>query len=260
MDLDNFVIPAGKAYFNPLVDGSYEGYRYLGDNPEFTITQSTTFATKYSSNSAVREQLRNVPIQTERTATLTLGGMTPENLALFLNGDVEEHTQTAGSAETETLSGVKPGRFYNLGETTSNPMGVRDLSSVSVTDQSGTPTYDEGDDYEIDLETGMLEVLEGGDISDGDDLEVTYDSADTTWVVVTSSDQRVVKGKLMFVSNNSEGEEADYYMPEVTLSPAGDLRLNGGDGTEWQQIPMQLSILKPDGQEALTMATRPGVT
>jgi len=47
--------------------------------------------------------------------------------------------------------------------------------TVVVEDQSGTTTYSEGSDYEINLTEGELKALSSGTISDGETLNVSYD-------------------------------------------------------------------------------------
>lgn len=72
---------------------------------------------------------------------------------------------------------------------------AEDLSGYSIVDGSVTVEYDdgteyvdasEGTDYEIENGPGDLTVLEGGSISEGDDVRVsyTYEATDGTTTVV----------------------------------------------------------------------------
>ena len=71
------------------------------------------------------------------------------------NADV---TIGANAGSPQTIVGALPGNTYDL--------GVRGLTTfTSLTNVGATVTYVNGTDYEIDLVTGMLRIIEGGAIS-----------------------------------------------------------------------------------------------
>lgn len=261
LERDNQTLPAGKLYFDPKdSDDNYEGFRFLGNAPEFTLTLETEFTDHFDSTNALRKQDKRVPIQQTRTAQPTIDDPTPENFELFFAGDLDEYDQPSGTGEEHVEEDVTLERWYRLNPSASNPFGDRDVSSVAVEDDGDATSYDEGDDYEIDTETGLIKFLEDGGISEGDDIKVSYDKADTSWKRIQTSNGKVKEGRLLLISDNSEGEEMDYFMPEVTLSPSGDLVLIN-DGSEWQQMQFELAILEPSGdEEAIQVVSRPGVT
>jgi len=74
--------------------------------------------------------------------------------------------QDAATAATETFQDVTPGRSYFFSR--------RPVSNVTVEVSSVTIT--EAGNYELDLDTGRLKILEGGDIEAGDDVDVQYDA------------------------------------------------------------------------------------
>ena len=61
------------------------------------------------------------------------------------------------------------------------------------------------------------------------------------------SGSTAVSGSLRYVAYNPEGEQIDYFMPSVTLSPNGDFALKSD---EWQVIPFNIDVTKRDADTA----------
>jgi len=253
----NIVLGAGYLRFAPYdANGDPQGRRYIGQTPGFTISGSTERATKYSSDGPTAELIRDITTQVDRSASITADDISDENLALFLMGSVQQISQTSGSATDERHT-VDQGLWYQLGASATDFTGARSVSNVSVTiDPDGAATSaTAGDDYTVDLETGLLYVVPGGGISDGTEIGVDYDEASATWPQIETDNLGPKEGLLHFEGDNNEGENRDVVIPKCTLTPNGDMAWKSRD--TFQQMQYDVRISKRDGMEQIYVNGRP---
>ncbi|MDC8804215.1 hypothetical protein PRZ61_12260 [Halomonas pacifica] len=216
----NIVVGSGKILFNPLVDGVYQGFRYLAETPGFTLTVQSESLQVDGSDGPIAERIRDIPIRVTRSGRMSLRDISPENQGLFIIGDAAEVNQASTPVVDEAIA-VQPGRFYQLG-TSINPTGVRNVTAVDVQDETDTTTYVADTDYKVHAEMGMIEILEGGAIG-SETLHVDYTPAAETRTQVTSHQQKPAEGEFKFVADNTEGSPSDVFLPRVTLTPDGEL-------------------------------------
>lgn len=253
-----YTIPRGRAYFDPEdANGELTGEIEFGNCPEVTVTISTEKAEHYSSMTGLREKDASVVVQIDRTGTLVCDNMKADNFALWLSGTKTAMSQAA-VAVTAEMRTVTPGRFYQLGATTANPLGVRNVTGVTVKNSDATTTYDAGDDYNVDLETGRLQIVVGGAITAGQEVQFGYTPVASTFERVTTGSASEIRGALRIVSDNATGGDRDYYMPRVTLTPDGDLPIIA-EGTDFVQLSFGLEVLKSANAEAIYCDGRPVV-
>lgn len=113
-------------------------------------------------------------------------------------------------------------------------------SGSTLTGGSGT-AYVSGTDFVLQADFGMVEFLEGGSITEGQEVEITYSVKGSTRPRMISG-SKPVEGALTYKAQNAEGTNIHYYMPFVKIAPNGDYALKGD---EWQTIPFTISIMKP---------------
>ncbi len=373
----NYTLGRGKVYLSRFKPGTQvpEGFRYIGNTPELSLTIESENLDHFSSDSGIREKDDSVPLEVSRTGTLSTDSIQPENVSLFFFGDDQVVSQSAVGLGSEVLDGVLQGHSYWLGESTSNPTGFRGLdpnnfaiSEAGAVKATGTLTFtgtgSDGDtitigtrtytlraapalandvdigvdtattaanliaainggagsgtlygagtqphslvtavtggvgivtvsaktpgtagnaiattdsgtgaswasatlttgsgvgyaastDYTFNPDTGEIGIVRGGAIDDDSDITVHYAvRASTRQRVISGSTP--VEGALRFIADNPKGEDFDYYMPYIKITPNGDYALKGD---EWQTIPFNLEALKPsDGREAIYMDGRP---
>lgn len=116
-------------------------------------------------------------------------------MALF--GDTATLSQTGATVTNEAITDVLQGRYY--------PLSKRQVSLVSVSGPSGTPTYAVDDDYKVDAVTGRIYIVEGGDITDGSDIEVDFTYGTIALPTVRGMNQTSVKGYLRFTGDPARG-------------------------------------------------------
>lgn len=248
---NNYTLGRGKVYFARYAPGTQtpDGFRYIGNTPEMSLTIESEELDHYSSDEGIREKDDSVPLEVNRTGSLITDNISPENVALFFFGEASSLTQAAVVSSTETLSAIKAGHSYVLGYSASNPTGYRGIDeSGFAVEVSGGSALVAGTDYEMDFDNGILTFLEGSTVAvDDEDIDVTFAVAGSTRDRVISG-SAPVEGAMMYVTKNPKGSDSTFFMPYVKITPNGDYALKGD---EWQQIPMSLEILKLTSQEAI---------
>lgn len=145
----------GRLFFNPLVNGIYQGFQPFGNCPGFEVSVEGETFEHQSSEGGISETDFTVPLGITRSATITCDNLSKSNIALFLAGEQITLTQAATPVTDYVIEQVNPGRFYQLGKTEANPSGVRGVSAVAVRIKEGddapvranTTAYVAGDFY-----------------------------------------------------------------------------------------------------------------
>lgn len=252
---NEYLIPRGRVYFDPF-DANEEltGEIALGNCPGVSLSVSTEKAEHFSSETGLKEKDGSWLIQVTRSGKLECDNFSPSNAALWLSGTSEAKTQAA-TPVTGELRTVMPGRFYQLGATPANPLGVRNVTGVTVKNEAGDTPYVAGTDYNIDTETGRVQIIAGGGIVAGK-ANFGYTPVAGQFVAVKSGAKAELTGALRIVSDNATGGNRDWYLPKVTLSPDGDLPLIA-EGTDVVKMSFGLEALKPANGEAIYCDGRP---
>lgn len=247
---NNYTLGRGKVHFARFLPGTTtpDGFFYIGNTPEFSLTIESETLDHYSSDEGIREKDDSVPLEVNRTGSLTTDNINPRNVSLFFFGSETALTQAVVASSTEVLTGIKAGHSYKLGSTAVNPTGYMGIDTVGFSVAQGVTPLVVDVDYTMDYENGIITFVEGSLIAvDAVDIDVTYAVAGSTRERVISGSEPV-EGAMMYVTKNPKGTDAVFYMPYVKITPNGDYALKGD---EWQQIPLALEILKPTTGEAI---------
>lgn len=251
-EAQNYTLGRGEVHFARFAAGTQTpgGERYLGNTPELSFAVESESLDHYNSDHGVKEKDASITLQVDRNGNISCDNISFDNLALMWFGTAAEVTTSASTADTEQFANVELGLSYQIGISAAAPAGLRSLANLSVSaDPSGTPVPLVADtDYTVDLARGRITLLEGAsNVADGDTIEVTYDVKASTRTQVVSGNTPI-EGALRFIADNPEGENIDYYLPWVKLTPDGDYQLKGD---EWQQMGFSIEILKKSGLEAV---------
>lgn len=245
-----YAILSGEMYFEPLVNGVYMGERYLGNAPSAEISIEPQKLDHYDADTNEVSKDFSFATRVDRTMTLTLDELSEENAALFFSAIASTVTQTATPVVDEPINDVQPGRYYQLGQTTGNPTGVRDISAVTV--KVGAATKAVNVDYLVDTTRGRIYIVPGGGISALDDILVSYTPAAGTRRRLASGAGTTVEGRMRFLANNLAGVNRDYYFPSVSVTPSGAFQLKGGgENPQVGTLTLAVEILKPANAEAI---------
>lgn len=220
---NNYTFGRGKIYID-LFDnsGNKTGERFLGNCPGFTLSVSTDKFEHFASTSGLSKKDLTVTTSVNFNAKLSCDDVTNENLALFVGGDVADVTQSATPVTGEAIK-VKAGYEYQLGATALNPMGVKNVSAVSIKDVTDTTTYVAGTDYKLDAATGRFSIVAGGAITDGSEVHAGYTPTAGKRKRVTSGASGSNAGAVRFIADNAVGENRDCYIASAALAASGDL-------------------------------------
>ncbi|MCB1792605.1 MAG: hypothetical protein KDJ24_20015 [Gammaproteobacteria bacterium] len=243
----NITLGAGYVYFDPE-DGSeaLTGELYIGDSSGFSFTMSSEKTEIDSSDTPTAETLISIVKKVTRASQMSVRNISDQNLAFFIGGSTATVTQTNTPVTDEVIGAVQQGRYYQLGASTSNPTGVRNVSSVTVEPSGGGTALVVDTDYKLDAAGGRIYIIPGGGIADDDEIQVDYTPASNTRTRVTSGSSPR-KGALRFVSDNTAGDNREFYFPRVELSPNGDAALKDRDNPA--ELPFDISVLTRTGYE-----------
>lgn len=246
----NYTLGRGKVHFARFLPNTYtpDGFFYIGNTPEFSLTIESQTLDHYSSDEGIREKDDSVPLEVNRSGSMTTDNIDPKNVALFFFGDDSTVTQAVVASAPETLTNIKAGHSYKLGSSPANPAGAFGINPTGLTVMVGATPLVVNVDYTIDLDAGIISFVAGSLLAvDDADIVVTYAiRASSRSRVISGSEP--VEGAMMYVTRNPKGADVVFYMPYVKITPNGDYALKGD---EWQTIPLSLEILKPTSGEAI---------
>jgi hypothetical protein len=233
----NFEFGRGKVFIALEDDGfANPAYRYLGQTPGFEVTMTPERIDLKSSDGPSRETIASVVIENEATGVMSCHNVSQDNLALFLAGEIETVSQSAGSFSV-TIANIKQGFSYFLGEGLSDVDSLRNVSSVAI---SGAVA---GIDYDIDNALGLLTVKRGSsELTEGSTITVTGTKSAREWTRNTSSDKGEVRCRLKFVADNASGENRLLVLPLVSLAPSGSYQPQSED--DFVALDFEYTILK----------------
>ena len=253
---NQYLIPRGRVYFDPFdANEMPTGEIAIGNCPGVNIAVKSETKDHYSSETGLRQKDGAWTLQVDRSGKLQCDNFSPSNVALWLTGTVERKTQSATPVSGEERA-VNPGRQYQLGASASNPLGVRNVTAVSVKSKDGATVYVAGEDYNVDTETGRIQIIAGGAIHAATPVQFAYTPVASRFASVRSGAKTELTGALRIVSDNAAGGNRDWYLPKVTLSPDGDLALIA-EKDDVVTLEFSMQVLKPANAEAIYCDGRP---
>lgn len=244
-ETNNLVLGKGKVYFDRFADNTKTPtgqFRYLGNTPGFSLSQTEETLDHFDSDEGLKQKDESVTLSNDTSGTLSTDNISDENLALWWLGTSETTAVASATAVADTLTAVKLGSYFQLGASEAFPQGVGTITNVVVhADTLSGSTIAGPGNWEVDLETGMFQVLPGADeIADGDTLVITHDQTAVTFQQVIARG-KTIYGALKFIATNPVGKKRDGFFPYCKLAPDGDFSLKGED---WQTLGFKLEVLK----------------
>lgn len=229
----NLTIGKGQLFFgrfttvNPVLPQNV--FRDLGNAPGVSLNVTSESLEHFSSRGGLNEKDADILLSRKIDGTITIEDMDPENIALFFLGTTSKLTQASVASAVETFTNVVPGLWYQLGVHATRPEGYKKVTVTSATlaNTPNTPLV-VNVDYEIDAERGFFRIIPGTTVVTGAHLTtgvtITVSVGAHTRTRVISGDAEA-RGSLRYDSYNAYGDKQDYFFPNVTLKPNGDLQL-----------------------------------
>ena len=247
MEDQNYTLGRGKLYIGTRdrATGKPTGQEfYFGNVPEISVTTDTEKLEHFKSTGGLKIKDRSVLLTVARTLSFTTDNISPESMAIVFLGESKKFTQTQTSDAVDVFKNVTRGRYYQLGISDSDPMGVTDVTNVRLVyaDASVAISNGEGDittidgvktlpkaNYELDLAAGRVYIeVDAPDLLGEVQIAVQYDVKSGNREYVISGD-KAVDCTLRFISDNPEGDNWTHFWPCVQVTPNGDMALISDD-------------------------------
>lgn len=205
------------------------GFRHLGNVETLEITTTDDKLVKKSSMSRARPVYKSVTRSRDVILRAVGDEWSADNLALMLMGSVAYALQAATPVVDQillldvpatTLGAAIGGRFFHVGMLNIGTVTMK-LGSTSLT----------GADFTVyNAKMGLIKILETSvAVTNGtDDLKVSYTPVAITGTgspVVRGGTESEIQGSVLFIEDNSAGENHILRVWSVSISPDGALGL-----------------------------------
>lgn len=227
---NNYVLGRGRLYFGRFAANTFvhSGLVYFGNTPAVNVTVEEETLEHFNSDAGIKKKDLVVTLSQEINGSFQTDNISAESLAKFFAAESSTVTQTSVAAAVTTLTDIILGAHYQLGVTDARPQGYRPITSITSAVQ-GSDTLVSNTDYALDTITGLLQISAGSTVvAAGDDVVVTYAVPSATYQQIADADESVY-GRMLYVSDNPVGDEADYLWPYVKLTADGDFALKGDE-------------------------------
>lgn len=216
---ENLLLGKGELFFNRQNDdGTYQGYKHMGNVETFELTTTDDVIEKYSSMNAAAGLYKRVTRKRDAVLRVISDEFTPENLALITMG---EKNQTAAQAATAIVGEqlallATPGAYYRtakLGPVTG--VAVKDAATALVA----------GTDYVIaNADIGIIQIK--ADYTPGAG-PLTIDYTPTAYAdgltQVRGGTKTNIEGALLFIPDPTTGPKMMVEVWSVSIAPDGAL-------------------------------------
>lgn len=259
MGVENYKIGKGEFFFSPFVDPNTRverGFMPFGNCPGGTFTRTVERIEHMSSTTGVKLKDFSQLLSSMMSGSVTTDEVSARSMAYFLGGTSSDVSFAAGTGVTSVFNAYK-GSTYQLGVTASRPNGlqlVKSTPAVTVVGGAGGSTnYTLNTDFTLDYERGTITFLQGGTITEGGQVTVTF-SHDAYSRFQINSASTEIEGALRFYDRGPFGQRMDWYLPWVKLTPNGDVNLIGDELTS---ISWNVEVLTKPGMVEAYIAGKP---
>lgn len=268
----DYVLGRGRVYLAKLDPSTglpdANGFRDVGNSPEFTISVTVEDLRHKNSRSCVKFTDKRFVISQEIGVGFKLDETRNfQNLSDFFSGDTSVYDNPHDTTMTDVVISADThlGAWYELRDGNGDRLYNLDAAGlVYVIEKDGVTdtALVEGTDYEIDEQLGLVRFLPTASaIAEGDQSQLTISTGATTPKDVDEVDaltRAVVEGALLFVQDNAGdcGQKVEFRFHRVSLSADGDLAMIGDDvATMSFKGVAEINNSVPDVSKVLTVRT-----
>ena len=257
---ENVLLGAGEIFIDVYENDAPTGAeRYLGDSAGMTLSLTTERTTIQSGDGAVARDLVDVVRSVSRTLGFTLRDSSVANWNLFILGE-EAQQEVSASEATTVIAGIKPGMWYQLGQSAQNPSGPGAINAVvmgkvkaaaSGGNRQAMSDTDEFAKLEFDLSTARVRLKEALS-ANRVDVEIAYtpSAARSIAQAKASAAASQITCAIRYVEVDGLAGGAlgrNVYARKCNLIPGGESALKSRD-TE-QQLAFTATILDPGSDD-----------
>lgn len=161
----NVIMLAGDLSIDILdEDGNSTGFQQLEADVLKITPKSKTVESTSKGRATYGQPFAQVVVPDASEFELRLTEITRQVLATMMAGTIQSVTQAAGALPSVSIKAILD-RFVEI--------GTMQLASAKVTNAAGDVTYQQGIDYDLDNDLGMIRAIPGGAIKTGDHISVT---------------------------------------------------------------------------------------
>lgn len=209
-------------------DGSYGPAKPTGNLVDFSIVPNAEELEVISTQNATYGQAADSMVDAQpTTVSFTVNRFNADGLGLAFMGPVSSRTGASSdiTAEEHTVSMGDMIKLNNL-----------DVSAVVVKDETDTTTYVLDTDYTIvDAALGLIEPVDGGDISDADVLHIDYTvDAESGYLIDGGTDSSKYIHLFGRGINRFDNKRTLVDIPRLSIRPGGNFSLVGTDAATVQ--------------------------
>jgi len=231
MTMQTYTIGRGKLLFRPE-DSSTQGFDDCGNVTDFKLSFKTEKKEHYCYRNGLKVKDQEIILSVEANLSFVCDSLTVKNLKQFLLADKEDITQGAGEID-ETIT-VMQDQWFKLGK--------YNISDITVKNHAdSTITYEEGTDYVLDKDAGLIYIMPEGNIQDNAQIDITGNYGSYTGSKLQAVKKSKLKGRILFVADPPVGTIIDVE-GDVELYPKGDLELIKDD---YINVAFEGSFIKP---------------
>lgn len=239
---DDYNLGRGIVYFSKLATSGFpdaDGYRDLGNCPQFNISMDVQDLEHFSSRSGLKVLDKTFVISQAVKIAFQLDELNYQNLALFFSGATATYDNGHDTvvADVDVTASVVQGRWYDLynSATLATRRRVYNLGATGCVfnfdkDVAGVDTLlVEGTDYVVDRVMGRVQIVSGSATCPaGSKLQFSISTAATTpkdLDEVQGLTVGLIEGALKFISENpgASNVKEEYQFHKVQIRADGDL-------------------------------------
>ena len=237
---------SGDVYIDRLDNNNAPtGYRLEGSVKDFQIQVENEIKEQVSKGRSTYGQvIATAVIPGKPTVSFTLQKVSSTNMAMAVLGAAVEGSQAEGSVASEAVT-VSSLNVYVA-------VSKAKISNVVVKDETDATTYEEGTDYRVDYELGMVMAISGGGIDAADVIHCSFDHEAMSYSDITGNSDPNIKVKIRFGGKNFvDGKILDAVCFQVALRPTSALQLLSDD---FMEVALEGNCEIPDnGTTAFTI-------
>lgn len=237
---DSF-LGAGDTYIDILdADGTPNGFDRAGNATKLEIQADSDLKEQTSKGrSDYGQVLASVVLAKPSKLKIALNQLDKTVLAMAFLGESSEINTGAGTITDEVIV-AKEGKYADL--------TCRNITAESVTvkNEAGDTTYDEGTDYEVQYRLGMIKVLASGTIADGVNLKVTASYPAESGYKVRGAVQPTIRVAIrMDGENMTNGKQGVLSVWQAQVKPTSPVDFLADD---FSALELEGTLITPTGK------------
>jgi hypothetical protein len=237
-DPRNYQTP-GKVsmFFRAKGSSAYADWKEFGNIVSSAVASALTRLDHWSQRRGTRAKDRSVITERGAQVNFSLDEFNLDNLQFIYGSTATPAGSTYSKPNSKNKTNPGANNTIDLGETNI------DGASVVVRDvrQENPTTYTVTTDYTVDAVNGTITIVPGGALDSAvAEVNIFWEKTFNTqsFTVFTGAE---IEGEAKFNIFTPGGLQYALYLPNVTVRNNGDITL--GDGTTWQEVPLQLDVL-----------------